>query len=1268
MKLKTFVIGLLALMILVPIDSLAKEPEKERIKFGLALSGGGLRAAAFSYGVMRGLGEITLCVNADFKRTGIGIRNIYSVQHLTKHSSRTRCKTRQKSVRLLAAMDFLSAVSGGSITASYYMTHKDTDFKKKFGPLLGDIWATKDIFKNMKSRMDAGEGLPLSVLQLLGSTIDTAKNLALFPFSWMFSEGFPLPNPDVTPMIFLGASRGLITVNRWKDTYEDWIFNGKDIPFGKIPNYRKRTELLIHATDVKNRLPFTFDEHTFRCLGVSPKDFKSLSISMAAAASSALPILFEPLNLEEVIGDFRHPDKIPKTCPKIYLDKMKQRLPELLDGGLHENLGLAGLVRTIFREKTQQEAHRNKYFLLIVNAAAPAVEPFPALGDHSTMINNIDQSIDTLQRDKTELARSIYRAPLNNFGFRSLEINFSDIKEDPNLITRIASRLIEEGISREKISRTLEFADAYTNLEERVKEDLETIGMRTGQAEVDTLIAVGKTIVHLKIDEIAKGLLGLPKRKFEEKCEKIINPTKFYCWPDAFQQTPDILERPLSIILRDFSKSTEKFIKNTTENRLEARNKIQRIGLELKRELESSDQIYKLDGQVQRKIQTYIEYYALIENDLRKKREVEIKIQNNNIDRNKEKLKELDRKEGSCEERSENTLEENSDCIKPLFRIKDGEGPRLKMLRDFQDTVDLGEPEHLEQAIRDAIKSKNESKEVALALGDKAFMVKNTFKVYLTRHIYPAVCTLIGNQIKKMDISACLPTAEWPSGSIDVVETLGEKISSKGIYQNFSEGILDSLESGKGPLKNMKQDTPLITYYASLLARLLKRNDEAFYYLYDGIHSFPDSLDLRSLLGYFALLIDGNAENAIKQYEEAIEIAKDRQRELDLILSHTHKSSEVNKIAAVKEESFKRLENWNTRQLAEYVALIPGYSEPCGDLCQDFENLARNQTSKLGIIEHAISRQKRKLLRLHKEYPIRRHFTDESEKGDPSGEGLQTRKGKTTAILSQGSASSSDPGIQKGQENDEKGKANNTGKNRIEKDQLGQKKVWVVPGLEALEIGKKESTSKNVGIRLSKKILSDNLKKVLSQNLDQDKNEIQEVAPGLMHHEVLYPFALHSLIGSAHLACPERSASVYTSKEFLIYSKRFLLDALRILVNNNYGSIFLTSRDEAGVENEEKHGPKKRFNIGVTHLINAPLDFSSEEFEKIITSIFPIENDLRIKWIDQMSEKLSKQKYVSENDYLKTVTNLKDVIVLLFDLKYLDHFLKSADDLECLAA
>jgi NTE family protein len=79
------------------LDTLATSPAAPDLLVVVAMSGGGKRSAAFSYGALKGLRDLPL-------QTSVGLRP------------------------LLGEIDALAGVSGGSFTAAYYGLHRDASF------------------------------------------------------------------------------------------------------------------------------------------------------------------------------------------------------------------------------------------------------------------------------------------------------------------------------------------------------------------------------------------------------------------------------------------------------------------------------------------------------------------------------------------------------------------------------------------------------------------------------------------------------------------------------------------------------------------------------------------------------------------------------------------------------------------------------------------------------------------------------------------------------------------------------------------------------------------------------------------------------------------------------------------------------------------------------------------------------------------------------------------------------------------------------------
>jgi NTE family protein len=239
----------------------------------LSFSGGGTRAAAFSFGVLNGLDETQV--------PNIGAGGT-----------------------LLDRVDFVTGVSGGSVLAAYYGLKKRkalADFKQRF------------LLRN------AEEGLQMNL-----SLLNIAKGL----------QG-GVNDPTAFP--------------RWLD---DNLFEHATF---KSLLQQRRPYIWINASDVYNRTPFIFGRVIF---GALCSDLSSYPISMAVAASAAVPVIFAPVVVEGYPGGCPIPlpawvERVRKNADaspllKLFADAMARyhsgevRYVKLLDGGMVDNYGLAG--------------------------------------------------------------------------------------------------------------------------------------------------------------------------------------------------------------------------------------------------------------------------------------------------------------------------------------------------------------------------------------------------------------------------------------------------------------------------------------------------------------------------------------------------------------------------------------------------------------------------------------------------------------------------------------------------------------------------------------------------------------------------------------------------------------------------------------------------------------------------------------------------------------------------------------------------------------
>jgi predicted acylesterase/phospholipase RssA len=274
---------------------------------GLAFSGGGARAAAFSYGVLTGFGE-------------------------------TQISTAGHAMSLLDHIDFVSGVSGGSIIAAYY---------------------------GLKGREALSD----------------------------FRERFLLANPELqTNLNFFNIAHGLdVGINdstrfsHWLDAH---LFNNATF---KELLARRRPVVWINASDIYNRTDFPFTPVTFSALC---SDLRSYPISLAVAASAAVPVVFAPVVVQNYLGDCPTPlpewidrarhDQNAAPIMKSYAEALERyrtgkiKYVKLLDGGLVDNYGLAALTITRLANKTPygplepEEAVKLRRFLFLVVDAGRA--------------------------------------------------------------------------------------------------------------------------------------------------------------------------------------------------------------------------------------------------------------------------------------------------------------------------------------------------------------------------------------------------------------------------------------------------------------------------------------------------------------------------------------------------------------------------------------------------------------------------------------------------------------------------------------------------------------------------------------------------------------------------------------------------------------------------------------------------------------------------------------------------------------------------------
>ena len=276
------------------------------ISFTMTFSGGGTRAAALSYGVMK-----------ELRDTDISIEG--------------------KKTRLLDEVDFISSVSGGSFTSAYYGLHGDDLFEN---------FETDFLRFNLQKHLVIKALNPLLLFSKKGRTDSAIKYYQKFLFH------------DATFADMIRPDRPMI------------IINSSDLGYG---------------------IRFSFIQEYFDLLC---SELSSYPVADAVAASSAVPIVFEPIVIEnfdtcsdmQLLGqsDLRegieayHGEHLPILISQLetYADKDKRKFIHFVDGGITDNLGLRAISDIMAIPGGAETYLKNRYdtpprhiVIVMVNAA-----------------------------------------------------------------------------------------------------------------------------------------------------------------------------------------------------------------------------------------------------------------------------------------------------------------------------------------------------------------------------------------------------------------------------------------------------------------------------------------------------------------------------------------------------------------------------------------------------------------------------------------------------------------------------------------------------------------------------------------------------------------------------------------------------------------------------------------------------------------------------------------------------------------------------------
>lgn len=252
----------------------------QKFRVGLALSGGGFRAAAFHLGTFKCL----------------------------------------KKLKLLDKIEVISAISGGSIIAAYYGLHgQDFNlFCSKFEESLKNNIVKKIIFTRrillpilfFILSVVLAVYISIKYVNQIGESLSIILILLIIAFIFLYKV-FPLTSYK-------------------EKIYEEVFFKGK-----YLSNMCNSPIIAINSTNLDTGTLLTFskeriDDSTYRYVDGKKRDiiFKAeeFPISKAVASSTCFPVIFNPVGIEK----------------KYFLkdDDYKKIKPILVDGGIYDNQGI----------------------------------------------------------------------------------------------------------------------------------------------------------------------------------------------------------------------------------------------------------------------------------------------------------------------------------------------------------------------------------------------------------------------------------------------------------------------------------------------------------------------------------------------------------------------------------------------------------------------------------------------------------------------------------------------------------------------------------------------------------------------------------------------------------------------------------------------------------------------------------------------------------------------------------------------------------------
>ena len=361
-------------------------------------------------------------------------------------------------IRLLEEVDRISGVSGGSFTAAYYGLYGEETFNT-----FKDDFLYKDIEGKLSDRI-------FNIFNIFGRQ-----------FSGLSRTEDAIAVYD--EHIFKGA------------TYADLL--KADGPY-----------ILINATDLNSHGQFVFSQDFFDLLC---SDLSNIKLARSVAASSAVPVLFEPVLIENFSHcSYKEPDWYTAAKKKAvdennyrlqdlvstleyYLDPEKPPYATLVDGGVTDNIGLRPILSNYMLLEESKDLQglvkQVKPFhhvaIIVANASTTAVTDIgkstdlPSIADVLTSVtdiqlhrynletnallkNEVKEWAATISRDDMKVEPYFIEIDFESSGDEELELFFNSIPTSLALEKDQVDSIIDN--TRKMLSDNSEYQRLLCNL------------------------------------------------------------------------------------------------------------------------------------------------------------------------------------------------------------------------------------------------------------------------------------------------------------------------------------------------------------------------------------------------------------------------------------------------------------------------------------------------------------------------------------------------------------------------------------------------------------------------------------------------------------------------------------------------------------------------------------------------------------------------------------------------------------------------------------